>query len=255
MLERRDPVAWVTFDRPQARNSFTHAMYARLAAICEELASDDAVRIVVLQGRGDEAFVAGSDISQFVDFRTGEQARAYEGHVERAIGGVERLPKPTIALLRGAATGAGAALAIVCDLRVAAPNLRLGVPIAQTLGNTLSMRNVARLVEAVGPAVAKDVLLTARLIGADEALRRGIVHEVVPLERIEARVAELAAHVASLAPLTLRAAKLAILRALEAGRAAMGDGEDLVAMAYTSEDFQEGVRAFLEKRQPRWRGR
>ncbi len=255
LLERRGSAAWITVNRPDARNSFTHEMYARMAEFCAALAADDAVRVVVLQGSGEEAFVSGSDISQFVNFRTAEQARAYEQHVERAIGAFEALPKPTVALLRGSATGAGAALAIVSDLRIAAPNVRIGVPIARTLGNTLSLRNVARMVDALGPAIARDVLLTARLIDADEAARRGIVHEVVPLGRIEARVQELVGHIASLAPVTLRAVKLAVLRVLEARRATMGDGADLVALAYTSEDFREGVRAFLEKRNPRWQGR
>lgn len=255
LLERDGAIAFVTVNRPEARNSFTYDMYTRMAAICAELARDDSVRVVVMRGSGDEAFVAGSDIGQFVDFRTAEQARSYEGHVERAIGAFEALPKPTIVVLKGSTTGSGAAYATVADLRIGAPNLRVGVPIARTLGNTLSLRNVARMVDTLGVATAKELLLTARLLDADECLRRGIVSEVAPLERIDARARELADHVATLAPLTLRATKLAILRAVEARRAALGDGADLVALAYTSEDFREGVRAFLEKRTPRWTGR
>jgi enoyl-CoA hydratase/carnithine racemase len=255
LLERRGPAAWITVNRPEARNSFTHAMYARMAELCEELARDDGVRVVVMQGRGDDAFVAGSDISGFADFRTGDQARSYEAHVERGLLAYETLPKPTLALLKGSVTGSGAAFATVSDLRIAAPNLKLGVPIARTLGNTLSLRNIARMVDTLGPAMTKDLLLTGRLVEAEEAARRGIVHEVQPLQRIEARVQELAEQIASLAPVTLRALKLAILRVLEARRMAMGDGADLVELAYTSEDFREGVRAFLEKRAPKWRGR
>jgi len=255
LLERSGAVARVVVNRPDARNSFTYDMYTRMASLCRELAADDAVRVVVMRGAGTEAFVAGSDIAQFVDFTTAEHARAYEAHVEAAIGAFEALPKPTIAMLAGPATGSGAAFACAADLRVAGPNLRLGVPIARTLGNTLSLRNVARMVDVLGPAVAKDLLLTARLIDADEAARRGIVGEVVPLDRLEARVDELAGRLASLAPLTLRATKLAVVRVLEARRAALGDGGDLLALAYTSEDFREGVRAFLEKRPPKWQGR
>ena len=255
LLERDGHIAFITVNRPAARNSFNYEMYARMAALCGELARADAVRVVIMRGAGDEAFIAGSDIGQFLDFRTAEQARAYEAHVERAIGAFEALPKPTIAILKGSVTGSGAAFATVADLRLAAPNLRVGVPIARTLGNTLSMRNVARMVDTLGVGTTKELLLTARLIDADECARHGLVHEIVPLDRLDARARELAEQLASLAPLTLRSTKLAVLRALEARRAALGDGADLVALAYTSEDFREGVRAFLEKRAPRWSGR
>jgi enoyl-CoA hydratase len=255
LFERRGDVAWITFARPQARNAFTRAMYTRLAELCRELEGDGALRAVVLQGSGTEAFVAGSDISGFTGFTTLEQAIAYEDHVEAAIGALERLPTPTIALLRGAVTGSGAAIALVCDLRVAADNVKIGIPIARTLGNTLSLRNVARVVDMLGPALAKELLLTGRLVEAEEALRRGMVTEVAPLDEAEARAEHLARGLAANAPLTLRAAKLAILRVLEARRASAGSGEDLVGMTYLSEDFREGVRAFLEKRRPRWTGR
>jgi enoyl-CoA hydratase/carnithine racemase len=254
-LERDGRVAILTVDRPDARNSFTYDMYTRMAALCDELSRDDAIRVVVMRGAGDDAFVAGSDISQFADFRTAEQARTYEAHVERAIAAFEALPKPTIAVLKGSVTGSGAAYAIVADLRLAAPSVRIGVPIARTLGNTLSLRNVARMVDILGVATTKELLLTARLLDADDCARRGLVHEIVPLDRVENRARELADQLASLAPLTLRATKLAVLRTLEARRAALGDGADLVALAYTSEDFREGVRAFMEKRSPRWSGR
>jgi enoyl-CoA hydratase len=254
-LERRGEIAWITFDRPQARNAFTYAMYTRLREICEELGSDEATRAVVLQGRGDQAFVAGSDISQFTRFRTRADALAYEAHVEAGLAALEGLPKPTIALVRGAATGSGAAIALVCDLRVAAENARFGIPIARTLGNTLSLRNLARLVEALGPGLTKDLLFTGRLLDAQEALTRGLVSEVLPLSQVEERAAQLAADLAKNAPLTLRATKLGVLRVLESHRDGAGRGEDIVELAYLSEDFQEGVSAFLEKRAPRWRGR
>ncbi len=254
-LRRRAAVAWVTFDRPEARNAFTPEMYKRLRVLCDELESDDAVRVVVLQGQGDEAYVSGSDIATVGKIASRDDALAYEAQVESAIGRLERLLKPTIALIRGAAVGAGAALALACDIRIAAENARFGVPIARTVGNTLSLRNVARMVQTVGPAATKELLFTARLIDAEEGLRRGLWSEVVPLEGIEARVTELAEMIGANAPLTLRASKLAVLRVLETQRKAMGRGEDIVELAYTSEDFREGIEAFLEKRKPRWKGR
>jgi len=255
VLEQRGLVAWVTFDRPEARNAFTYDMYTRLTELCDELAADDATRVVVFQGRGDDAFVSGSDIRRVGEIRTREDALSYERHIERAIGGVERILKPTIALIRGVATGGGAAIALACDLRVAADNARFGVPIARTIGNTMSLRNLARMVEVVGPALTKDLLFTARLALADEALRAGAFSEVVPLSEIEARVSKLAAQIAGNAPLTVRATKLGVLRIIEAARERIGAGEDIVELAYTSADFQEGVAAFLEKRRPEWTGR
>ncbi len=253
--ERRGAVAWVTFDRPEARNAFTYDMYTRLTELCAELADDDATRVVVFQGRGDDAFVSGSDIRRVGEIRTRDDAIAYEQHIERAIGGVERLAKPTIALIRGVATGGGAAIALACDLRVAADNARFGVPIARTIGNTMSLRNLARMVEVVGPALTKDLLFTARLADAGEALRAGAFSEVVSLAEIEARVTALADQIAGNAPLTVRATKLGVLRIIEAARERIGAGEDIVELAYTSDDFHEGVAAFLEKRRPSWVGR
>ena len=253
--ERRGAVAWVTFDRPEARNAFTTEMYTTLTRLCEELGADDAVRVVVFQGQGDEAFVSGSDIRRVGEIRGLDDALAYEKHVETGIAAVERLPKATIALIRGVAAGGGAAIALACDIRIAADNARFGVPIARTVGNTLSLRNIARLVQIVGPAVTKELVFTGRLATADEARAAGAFNDVVPLADIDGHVTALADRISRNAPLTVRATKLGVLRVLESERDRLGAGEDIVGLAYGSEDFREGVTAFLEKRPPVWRGR
>ena len=246
-------IAWLTFNRPQARNAMTWAMYEGLYQACERADTDDAIAVLVLRGAGELAFVSGTDISQFTAFTTPEHALNYETNQNRHIGRVEAVRKPTIAMLRGYCTGGGAAIAAVCDFRIAAPDVRYGIPIARTLGNTLSLRNIARLVALLGPARTKDLLMTGRFIEAEEGKAIGLFNEVVNAERLEARTHELAELLASNAPLTLRSVKEAVRRVLE--RVAPEEANDLVLMAYMSDDFREGVAAFLEKRPPRWKGR
>jgi enoyl-CoA hydratase/carnithine racemase len=253
LYEVRDGIGRITFNRPQARNALTFAMYERLAAICGEIDAQRQVRALVLTGAGDKAFAAGTDISQFRDFRTAEDGLAYEAKMDRVIDALERCGVPTIAAIAGACTGGGAAIAAACDLRIAAANARFGFPIARTLGNCLSMSNYARLVALIGAARTTEVIFTARLVEAEEARTIGLVGEVLPdhaalMQRADVLAATLASH----APLTLRATKEA-LRRIRASMSA-AEGDDLVTMCYTSADFREGMAAFLEKRPPRWTG-
>lgn len=253
LYERRGPIAFLTFNRPQARNALTWAMYEGLYDCCEHVENDDRVRVLVLRGAGDKAFVAGTDISQFKAFNTPEDALSYERNNNRYAGRLETLGKPTIAMIRGACTGGGAAFALCCDMRLATPDVRFGVPIARTLGNILSTQNFVRLVSLIGPARTKDLIFTARLIGAEEGKIAGIFNEIVDPERIEERTLELAEQIAGHAPLTIRATKQAVQRIVDKLR--LEEAEDLVLMCYMSQDFHEGVSAFLEKRQPQWQGR
>jgi enoyl-CoA hydratase/carnithine racemase len=254
IAERQGAVQWAVFNRPQARNAMTWRMYERLVQVCQEVNEDRTVRALVLTGAGGRAFVAGTDISQFRAFTTEQHALDYEAEGNHVMRTLETVRVPTIAAIAGPCTGGGAGMAACCDLRLASPSARYGFPIARTLGNCLSMQNYARLFTLLGPARAKDILLTARLMDADEMLACGLVREVVPdeeslLPRARALAEELATH----APLTMWASKEA-MRRIKERLLPDGDDSDLIVACYTSRDFKEGVEAFLAKRKPEWRG-
>ena len=252
-LERADRVAVITVNRPEARNAMTFAMYEGLHDLCARLDTDDAVRVVILRGAGDKAFVSGTDIRQFQSFKTREDALTYEARISRVLNRIAGLSKPTLALIQGDAVGGGMFMSLACDLRLAAEHARFGVPIARTLGNFAAPASLALMIATVGPIRAREMVLTARLIGAAEAKTMGLVDQVYPLAELEARGRELAARVAEHAPLTMAAVKEATRRYV-AG-VAPKDLEDLILSCYLSADFQEGVRAFLDKRKPDWKGR
>jgi len=228
-------------------------MYDRLYQVCEEVDADDSIRVLVLKGAGGKAFVAGTDISQFTKFQGAEDGIAYERDGDKRAGRVGRVKKPVIVQIEGPAVGGGFAIAAGADIRIATPEARFGVPIARTLGNCLSMRNYATFMDLLGASRLKEMILNARLLSADEALAAGFVHEVVPAAEIEDRVREVAVKVASHAPITMWVTKEAIRRLQDARP--LPDGDDLVRTTYGSADFREGVRAFVEKRSPRWTGK
>lgn len=253
VVTRDGPVMTVLFNRPQRRNALTWAMWDRLHEVCDEVDDDDSIRVLVLRGAGGKSFVAGTDISQFTEFKTKEDGLEYERGGERRGRRVEQVKKPVIGLIEGFAVGGGFLMAAACDLRIATPNAQFGLPIARTLGNCLSMANYAKLVDLVGPSRAKAMIFTAKLLTAEEAKAVGLVHEIVAPEQIEARVYDLAHEIATFAPLTLYVTK-EMIRRVQQQRAGEG-GEDLIELVYGSEDFREGVNAFLQKRTPNWKGR
>ena len=254
LIDTREGLAFVTFNRPQARNALTFPMYEGLANLCIAANDDPGIRAIIITGAGEKAFAAGTDISQFTELSTAEQAIAYEHKIDRILTAIENCNKPTIAAIAGACTGGGAAIAAVCDLRIGAANARFGFPIARTLGNTLSMVNHARLAALIGPARVTDLIFSARLMEAEEMRMAGLLSEILPDHAaLQARAATLAATVASHAPLTMRATKQALRRLSAAARAI--DGDDLVAMCFTSADFAEGVESFLARRPAVWQGK
>ncbi len=253
LVTRDGPIVTVTFNRPEARNAMTWDMYQRLYETCEEVDADESIRVLVLKGAGGKAFVAGTDISQFTKFEGAEDGLRYERDGDQRTGRIARVKKPVIAQIQGFAVGGGFGIAAGADIRIATPDARFGAPIARTLGNCLSMKNYARYMDLLGPSRLKEMIFTARLLSADEALAAGFVHEIAPAETIDARVREMAEKIASHAPITLWVTKEAVRRIQESR--ALPDGDDLVAKTYGSADFREGVRAFVEKRPPRWTGK
>ncbi len=244
-------VASVVFDRPQARNAMTWAMYEQLGQICGQLQADASVRVATFRGSGGEAFVAGTDIEQFTAFHSGEDGVAYEQQIDQCIQRLETLPMPTVAVVEGWAIGGGLAIATACDFRLATPASRFGVPIARTLGNCLSVANLARLSAVFGLPRVKRMLMLAETLAADEALDCGFLLQVNEAGEIDTAMAALCERLRALAPVTQSVTKEGLRRLVSQNLPA---DEDLIRRCYGSDDFREGVAAFTGKRKPVWAG-
>jgi enoyl-CoA hydratase len=244
-------IGHIIFDRPEARNAMTWAMYEELLSICCQAADAADLRVVVLRGAGG-TFVAGTDISQFQSFATGQDGIDYEARMETYLDALSAIPVPTLAVIEGWAVGGGLNIAACCDIRIAVQGSQLGTPIARTIGNCLSINNYARLVAGFGEGRARRMLLLGEMISAEEALAAGFLTRVVPPEALEETVKALTNRLAANAPLTLRASKAALARIL---RQPLPEADDLISLCYGSEDFREGVRAFVNKQPPDWKGR
>ena len=242
-------IATVSFDRPEARNALTFGMYRQLAAICEQLTKAEAIRVVIIRGEGG-AFAAGTDIAEFTQFDGADSGLAYEREIEAVIGAIETLPVPTIAMVDGPAMGGGLIIASACDFRVVSDRALFGVPIARTLGNCLSSRNIARLERNFGFAATRRMLLLGDSVDASVALACGFAIELAASAELGTCTNALAGRLIGNAPLTVAAARESIRR-LAAGRL---DDDDIVGGVYASADFREGVAAFLGKRRPAFTG-
>jgi enoyl-CoA hydratase len=250
--EIKDSIAHLFFDHPQARNAMTQAMYEQLRTICLELAQNPSIRVAILRGVGGKSFVSGSDIAQFQSFQGGADGVHYERMIDHYLGPLQQLPMPTIAVIDGLAVGGGLAIAALCDFRIATPNAKFGVPIARTLGNTLSPSNIAWLTAHLGVAIVKRMLLLAELISAQELLAHGFVYQTGEPEDLHRISVDLAKQLAALAPITQKTSKLIMARVI--GHS-LPNCDDLITEVYGSTDFEEGVTAFLGGRPPQWQGK
>lgn len=234
-------VAQIVIDRPERHNAMSIPMYDALLARIDECCADETVRCIVLRGAGGKSFVSGTDIDYFRDFTSGRQGIEYEALVEKVIGTVERIPVPTIAAIEGWAVGGGLAIATACDFRVCSDGSRFGAPIAKTLSNTLSSRNLARLVAAFGVPRVKKMLLLSDFIGAADAHACGYVYEVTAKEQTASAVSALAERLVALSPLTQRAVKEGLRRIVIEHSL---EDDDLVEAVYGSQRFRDAVAAF-----------
>ena len=253
IIERNEGIAEVRFNRPEVRNALTFEMYEAVYELCVEANESAEIKAIIFAGVDSSAFASGTDISLLQGIKDGKGGIEYEERIERVVGAVERCRVPTIAAIAGACTGGGAALATACDLRIGAKNMRFGYPMAKTLGNCLSLPNSARLIFLIGPGRFKELLLTARLMGAEEAQATGLISEIVEPMDVLARAHELAVRIAQHAPLTVWAAKEAVRRLHE--QLQLADFTNVIEKCYQSEDFRLGVEGFIKKQTPKWTGR
>jgi len=250
-VEQRGNVATLVIDNPERRNAMNSAMYDEVPTAVDQILADEAIRCVIVRGAGTVTFGAGSDISEFPIRRTGDEAGRFDSSEHRAWRAIAAIPVPVIASIHGACVGGGLAIALHADIRIASDDARFAVPPAR-LGLAYPPPAVERLVQLVGASMTKLLLFTARTVTADEALRIGLIDEIVAKEELESHTSQLAHQMGDLSPLSIRAAKLTVDSVLAPGL--RDQTQEAVALCYRSSDFREGVTAFLEKRRPKFQG-
>lgn len=255
MLARVDgPIGWITFNNPSRRNAVSLEMWEAIPTILDRFESDPQVRVVVLHGVGEAAFVSGADISQFEKARSSADGNAhYDAISDLANRRLSECSKPTIAMIHGWCIGGGVGIAVCCDLRIAADNAKFGIPAAR-LGVGYGQKGVRKLMDLVGPSFTKEIFFTARHFSADEAREMGLVNRVLPAAELEAYVRGYCATIADNAPLTIHALKLTVGELLKGPEGDLALSDRLVRACFESQDYIEGRRAFMEKRRPVFRG-
>lgn len=255
LLAKKDgALGWIVFNNPDRRNAVSLDMWEAIPAALEDFGKDANIRVVVLAGAGDKAFISGADISQFEKQRSSkEQVQRYEDISEAAQAKLAGFEKPVIAMIRGYCLGAGINVANSCDLRIAAEDARFGIP-AGKMGLGYRATSMKKLVDAVGAPFALEIMLTARHFTAAEALQMGLVHRVVPVSELESFTKKYCEDIAANAPLTLRAAKRTI-REVSRRDYDVELCRSWVRECFESEDYAEGRRAFMEKRKPVFKGK
>lgn len=256
LAEKKGGIGWITFNNPARHNAVSFEMWLKLPVVLAEFAADPEVRVIVLKGAGEKAFVAGADISQFKEKRSSEDAvQAYNKAADDASKALQECPKPTIAMVRGYCIGGGTAIAVNCDMRIASEDAKFGVP-AGKLGLGYRFVGIKRLTDVVGPQFTAEIFFTARQFTAQEALQMNLVNRVVPAAELEKYTLDYATMIAGNAPLTLASVKASIIECLkDPAKRDLDRLQQMVEVCYKSEDYKEGQAAFAEKRKPVFKGK